>query len=182
MLTQRPGTACFTGRYGILAGVSYHRGQAGEDAVSHGGGKCRDAPFGTRNLACDLLSACATGIGLAVFLFMMSLAGATGLRLCQVSCPRSAEGPIVRAANDRANCTRGVLWKRALKVLLAGLCFKPQEAKEEVISSLNTFVTAHAGQGSARNRDTLARMREALDGLRQTLEKERTKLRNRPAQ
>ena len=64
---------------------------------------------------------------------------------------------------------------------LSRLCFRPLEAKGEVIDSLDAFVSAHAGKGSARNRDTLARMREALDGLRLTLEKERTRSSNGPA-
>ncbi len=65
--------------------------------------------------------------------------------------------------------------------LLASLCFKPKEATEQAIADLDTFVTAHVGHGSPRNLDTLARMHEALDGLRQTLEKERTKVRTQPA-
>ena len=65
--------------------------------------------------------------------------------------------------------------------LLASYCFKPEQATEQAIVDLDTFVNAHAGHGSARNRDTLARMREAIGGLRQTLEKERSRASSPPA-
>jgi len=55
--------------------------------------------------------------------------------------------------------------------LLAGFCFKPAAADEEAIRGLDDFVNTHKDHGSARNRDTLMRMREALDGLRKTVEK-----------
>ena len=55
--------------------------------------------------------------------------------------------------------------------LLAGFCFKPAAADDEAIRGLNDFVSTHKDHGSARNRDTLMRMREALDGLRRTVEK-----------
>jgi len=53
--------------------------------------------------------------------------------------------------------------------LLANFCFKPKEANEEAIHGLQDFVEAHKEHGSARNRDTLARMSEALRGLRKTV-------------
>lgn len=60
---------------------------------------------------------------------------------------------------------------------LCGFCFKPNETSKQAVAELDAFVTAHAGRGSARNSDTLGRMREAVDGLRQTLQKERPKAR-----
>jgi len=51
---------------------------------------------------------------------------------------------------------------------LCGLCGKPKEAGEEVLKPIEAFLRAHADRGTPRNRDTLARMREALEGLRQS--------------
>jgi hypothetical protein len=65
--------------------------------------------------------------------------------------------------------------------LLASLCFKPQEAHEDVLGGLDGFVRANSDHGSARNRDTMARMREAVDGLKQTVAKQRAKAEMKPA-
>ena len=46
---------------------------------------------------------------------------------------------------------------------------KAKEANEEAIRGLGDFVEAHKEHGSARNRDTLARMSEALRGLKKTV-------------
>jgi hypothetical protein len=59
--------------------------------------------------------------------------------------------------------------------LLASFCFKPGEANEEAIRGLEDFIGTHKDHGSARNRDTMMRMREALDGLRKTIEKQNGK-------
>ena len=44
----------------------------------------------------------------------------------------------------------------------------PKEATEEVLGPIDAFVKARATHGTSRNRDTLARMREAIDGFRKT--------------
>ena len=55
--------------------------------------------------------------------------------------------------------------------LLESFCFKPRDASEEAIRGLEGFVDTNKERGSMRNRDTIARMREALEGLAQTLAK-----------
>ena len=50
---------------------------------------------------------------------------------------------------------------------LADLCPKPKEADGQLLEKLGAFVEQHAGKGTARNRDTLMRMAEALAGIRQ---------------
>ncbi len=49
---------------------------------------------------------------------------------------------------------------------LADYCPDPSAATEAAINTIDAFVAARAGQGSARNRDTFVRMREAIDGIR----------------
>ncbi len=49
---------------------------------------------------------------------------------------------------------------------LAEWCFNPEKASGDVLVPLESFVRAHAGQGTPRNRDTLSRMQEAIDGFR----------------
>lgn len=49
---------------------------------------------------------------------------------------------------------------------LAELCPHPALAPAAVLAEIETFVRRCAGQGTPRNRDTLLRMREALDGIR----------------
>jgi hypothetical protein len=49
---------------------------------------------------------------------------------------------------------------------LAKLCPKPLEAAEKAIDAIDEFVAEFAGKGTPRNRDTLMRMREAIDGMR----------------
>lgn len=53
-----------------------------------------------------------------------------------------------------------------LYLRLAELCPKPAEAREEELAEIERFVRAHATLGTPRNREALARMREALDGIR----------------
>ena len=65
-------------------------------------------------------------------------------------------------------------------LLLASLCSKPTEANEETINSLDGFVSAYPDHGSFRNRDTLVRMREAVEGWKQTLAKQRAKAARKP--
>jgi hypothetical protein len=50
---------------------------------------------------------------------------------------------------------------------LAGLCFSPSGVDGKTLESLEAFVAAHRQRGTLRNRDTLARMDEAINGLRQ---------------
>jgi hypothetical protein len=50
---------------------------------------------------------------------------------------------------------------------LADFCPKPLEADAERIDALDEFVTRLAEKGTPRNRDTLSRMREAIDGMRE---------------
>jgi hypothetical protein len=54
---------------------------------------------------------------------------------------------------------------------LADLCFNPAKADDATIAELDTFVNAHQEQQTPRNRDTLARMAEAIRGLRQVRKK-----------
>ena len=49
---------------------------------------------------------------------------------------------------------------------LCRLCGTPEEAGETVLAPIAAFVGAHARRGTPRNRDTLLRMQEAIDGLR----------------
>jgi hypothetical protein len=49
---------------------------------------------------------------------------------------------------------------------LARMCPKPLEADQKAFATIAAFVDQHAGKGTPRNRDTLLRMREAVDGLR----------------
>jgi hypothetical protein len=53
---------------------------------------------------------------------------------------------------------------------LASSCVDPRAAPEEDLRAIEAFVAARAGSGTPRNRDTLARMREALEGIRKTRE------------
>lgn len=50
---------------------------------------------------------------------------------------------------------------------LADLCPNPKQAEEAAIARIEAFVAAHERAGTPRQRDTFARMREALDGIRQ---------------
>jgi len=49
---------------------------------------------------------------------------------------------------------------------LAGMCPEPAKADEKELARIVQFVDLHAGRGSPRNKDTLGRMREAIDGIR----------------
>ena len=49
---------------------------------------------------------------------------------------------------------------------LCELCGKPPQAREEVLRPIEALVATQAGSGTPRHRDTLARMREAIEGLR----------------
>jgi len=49
---------------------------------------------------------------------------------------------------------------------LADLCFAPGNATPEALERLGSFVNRHEQHGTPRNRDTLARMAEAVRGLR----------------
>jgi hypothetical protein len=49
---------------------------------------------------------------------------------------------------------------------LCDLCGKPQQAREDVLRPIEALIAAHANSGTPRHRDTLARMREAIAGLR----------------
>jgi len=49
---------------------------------------------------------------------------------------------------------------------LSDMCWDPPKADLKLLAKIDTFVARHANQGTARNRDTLARMREAVDGIR----------------
>ncbi|GMV98606.1 MAG: hypothetical protein AMXMBFR83_29550 [Phycisphaerae bacterium] len=62
-----------------------------------------------------------------------------------------------------------------LYLKLAGFCPAPAKADPEALSDIAAFVDRHAGHGTPRNRDTLARMREALEGIH------RTRVQTRPA-
>ncbi len=48
---------------------------------------------------------------------------------------------------------------------LAGFCRKAREANAKRVGEINEFVTHYENHGTARNRDTLIRMREALTGI-----------------
>lgn len=48
---------------------------------------------------------------------------------------------------------------------LEGMCFAAKTADPQELTAIDKFVTANAGKGSARNRDTLNRMREAVAGI-----------------
>lgn len=49
---------------------------------------------------------------------------------------------------------------------LADYCPNPTAADAAEVDLIDAFVSKHAGRGTPRNRDTLARMREAIDGIR----------------
>lgn len=49
---------------------------------------------------------------------------------------------------------------------LAKMCPKPTEADEKELGRVAGFVDQNAGRGTPRNKDTLQRMREAIDGIR----------------
>ncbi|MBN1442184.1 MAG: hypothetical protein JXA90_05710 [Planctomycetes bacterium] len=49
---------------------------------------------------------------------------------------------------------------------LAELCPSPGEASDEELAAIEGFVRAHSNLGTPRNRETLRRMSDALDGLR----------------
>ena len=49
---------------------------------------------------------------------------------------------------------------------LAALCPQPGQADREAMARIEVFVRRHADQGTLRNRDTLCRMQEALDGIK----------------
>ena len=51
-------------------------------------------------------------------------------------------------------------------VALSKMCGKPKALKEDALAPIDAFVRTHADRGTPRNRDTLARMREAVDGIR----------------
>lgn len=49
---------------------------------------------------------------------------------------------------------------------LAGYCPNPAGANEQELDAIASFVDANARRGTARNRDTIGRMREAIEGIR----------------
>jgi hypothetical protein len=49
---------------------------------------------------------------------------------------------------------------------LADLCFSPGKADGKTLYALAAFVAEHRQLGTLRNRDTLSRMEEAIQGLR----------------
>jgi hypothetical protein len=49
---------------------------------------------------------------------------------------------------------------------LAALCPQPASADRQAVQRIEAFVGRHADQGTLRNRDTLHRMQEALDGIK----------------
>jgi hypothetical protein len=49
---------------------------------------------------------------------------------------------------------------------LCELCGAPAKATDKALAPIEALVRARAGQGTPRNRDTLSRMREAIEGLR----------------
>jgi len=51
-------------------------------------------------------------------------------------------------------------------VTLSKMCGNPRAVKEHALAPIDAFVRTHADRGTPRNRDTLARMREAIDGIR----------------
>ncbi len=53
---------------------------------------------------------------------------------------------------------------------LSKLCRTPKQATENVLGPIDALVKANASRGTPRNRDTLSRMREAIDGLRNARE------------
>ncbi|GMU21305.1 MAG: hypothetical protein AMXMBFR13_13980 [Phycisphaerae bacterium] len=53
-----------------------------------------------------------------------------------------------------------------LYLTLADLCPEPKKAAPEALAPIEAFVKAHAGKGTPRQRDTLRRMTEALEGMR----------------
>lgn len=48
---------------------------------------------------------------------------------------------------------------------LAALCPHPEHANREAVARIEAFLRRHADQGTLRNRDTLHRMQEAIEGL-----------------
>ena len=50
---------------------------------------------------------------------------------------------------------------------LQEMCRTPRQATEEFLMPIERFVDDHEGSGTARNRDTLRRMREAISGFRE---------------
>ncbi len=50
---------------------------------------------------------------------------------------------------------------------LASMCPRARQADPQELDAIDAFITAHAQRGSARNRDTLGRMKEAVNGIRQ---------------
>jgi hypothetical protein len=51
---------------------------------------------------------------------------------------------------------------------LAEFCPNPLAAEPAAVEGIAAFVSEHAGHGTPRNQDTLARMQEAVDGIRRT--------------
>jgi len=58
---------------------------------------------------------------------------------------------------------------------LAEFCPKPRQADPATLGAIADFVQRHEGKGTPRNRDTLARMREALGGIAGEMAKPRKK-------
>ena len=52
---------------------------------------------------------------------------------------------------------------------LAALCPLPSSADRDVVARIETFVRSHVHKGTPRNRDTLTRMQEAIDGVKANL-------------
>jgi hypothetical protein len=50
--------------------------------------------------------------------------------------------------------------------MLSKMCGNPRAIKEDALAPIDAFVRTYAERGTPRNRDTLARMREAIDGIR----------------
>ena len=56
-----------------------------------------------------------------------------------------------------------------LYLQLAAWCPNPERADRDSLADIEAFVKRHAEQGTPRNRDTLARMQEAVDGIHRVL-------------
>jgi hypothetical protein len=61
-------------------------------------------------------------------------------------------------------------------VTLSKMCGNPRAVKEEALAPIDAFVQTHADRGTPRNRDTLARMREAIDGIRKVRDAAKAKV------
>lgn len=63
---------------------------------------------------------------------------------------------------------------------LARMCPEPDKADDDQFAGIAEFVERHAGRGTLRNQDTLARMHEAVEGIRNAKNKLRAKATTQP--